>query len=168
MRYYIADLHDMDENVILYTHRPFANAQEQHDEFVKRWNETVSDEDEVFLLGDVGDPHILCELNGNISIVCGNHDDYDEIAQFISKDKLHNVYVSKYPIFIEPVLLTHAPATFLPSELPYLNIHGHLHDAFYGKGDTWAEGRRYFNVAADMIGFAPISEKEIIEQLEYH
>lgn len=168
MKYYIADLHNGDENIILYSHRPFKSAEHQHAEIVRRWNEKVSDEDEVFLLGDIGNPNILNELRGNITIVCGNHDDYNELVAFVCGNDIEDrVYVSKYPVFIEPVLLSHKPVTFLPPEFPYLNIHGHIHDAFYGKLGTWNDGRRHFNVSAEVVDYAPISEQEIIEQLKY-
>ena len=168
MRYYIADLHDMDENIIMYTHRPFKNIDEQHESFVTKWNERVRSEDEVFLLGDIGAYDILRELNGQITVIVGNHDDYDDLVRFVHKNKLDNkVYVSKHPIFIEPVILSHEPITFLPPELPYLNIHGHLHGMRYGKDGGWNDGQRYFNVAAENIGYAPISEQEIMAQIGF-
>lgn len=168
MRFFIADLHDMDENTILYTHRPFDDAQAQHDAFVANWNEKISDDDEVFLLGDIGALGILEELNGKITIIIGNHDDYESVDAFVREHGLQDrIYVSKHAAFIEPVILSHEPITFLPPELPYLNIHGHLHGMEYGKQGTWADGRRFFNVAADNIGFVPISEQEIMQRLAY-
>lgn len=168
MKFYIADLHDMDENIILYTHRPFDNAQEQHNAFVSNWNSKIANADEVFLLGDIGALDILKELNGKITIVIGNHDSYGDVFNFVRDHDLEKrIYVSKHPIFIEPVILSHEPITFLPPELPYLNIHGHLHDMEYGKQGTWLDGRRFFNVAADNIDFSPISEQEIMNQIQY-
>lgn len=41
MRDYIADLYDMDPNILVYAHRPFANIEEQHRAFVENWNERV-------------------------------------------------------------------------------------------------------------------------------
>lgn len=168
MRYYIADLHDMDPNILVYTHRPFANVEEQHRVFVEKWNKRVGADDEAFLLGDVGKPDILLELNGFITVIVGNHDDYGELVEYVRKHYLDGrIYVSKHAAFIEPVILSHEPITFLPPELPYLNIHGHLHGMMYGVPGKWGDGQRYFNVAADNIGFTPISEEEIIEAIGY-
>lgn len=167
MKFYIADLHEMNPDVLLYTHRPFCDVRQQHDALVENWNERVSDGDEVFLLGDIGDYGILSELNGNITIVVGNHDDYGELLRFITENDMQDrVYVSKHPVFIDPVLLSHEPVTFLPPEFPYLNIHGHLYGMMYGiPSGKWSDGQRYFNVAVENIGYAPISEQEIISAL---
>lgn len=167
MRYFIADLHDMDPNIITYTHRPFSDVDEQHRHFVKAWNERVEDDDEVFLLGDIGNPSILFGLKGKITIVCGNHDIYEELVRAVREMGIEErVYISKHAIFIEPLLLSHEPVTFIPPEFPYLNIHGHLHGLEYGKGEDWEGGKRYFNVAAENIGYAPISESEIVERID--
>lgn len=56
-----SDLHLGHANIIRYCDRPFADVREMNDELIRRWNETVSSDDEVWVLGDValyqGDSH---------------------------------------------------------------------------------------------------------------
>ena len=166
MRYYIADLHNYDENIMVYEHRPFKNCEHMRNEMINRWNSIVTENDEVFLLGDIGNPEIITQLHGKITIVLGNHDVYDDVMFFAEGNK--NIEISKYPILVGGSLLSHEPITFLPKEFPYLNIHGHIHHFNYGiNSKKWSDGNRYFCVSVEQIGYKPISEKEIIKLIEY-
>lgn len=163
MNYFISDLHIGDINIIMYEHRPFKNILEMRKTIVKSWNNKIKDEDTVYLLGDIGDISILNELNGKIVIVCGNHDNYNEI-----KDVFPNIEISKYPIMVDGFWLSHEPITFMPKECPYLNIHGHLHSLIYGTEDrTWIGGNRYFNVSVERVNYTPISQEEIARIMQY-
>ena len=48
--YIIADTHFGDENIRLYEERPFQNTDEMDHEMIRRWNETVTDDDLVYHL----------------------------------------------------------------------------------------------------------------------
>ncbi len=75
MDFFISDLHIDDSNIIMYEHRPFATLEDMKAIIVKNWNATVTDKDNVYLLGDIGkSTNILNELQGNITVVMGNHD----------------------------------------------------------------------------------------------
>lgn len=66
------------ENIIKLANRPFANADEMNATLVRNWNEVVSNDDIVYLMGDVTwgrGIHWLKQLNGAIAILPGNHDD---------------------------------------------------------------------------------------------
>lgn len=146
-------------------HRPFKNLEEMRNTIVYNWNSRVACTDTVYLLGDIGDISILGELKGKIIIVLGNHDIGIE-------DKIKKYYpsieVSKYPIMVDGLWLSHEPITYMPPECPYLNIHGHLHNFNYGLlGRSWNEGNRYFNVSIEQINYTPISIKEIAKKMEY-
>jgi calcineurin-like phosphoesterase family protein len=163
MRYYIADLHDMDPNMICYYRRPFDSVEEQHRVFVNNWNDTVKPEDEVYLVGDIGDYNILHELNGKIIVVTGNHDDAEKLRKMFP-----DLEINTHPIMVGNMWLSHKPITYMPPEVPYLNIHGHIHSMSYGpEGKTWGEGNRYFCVSVEQIGYKPISEEEIAKKIEY-
>lgn len=163
MKYFIADLHIGDKNVMLYEHRPFETAEKMREQIIKNWNEKVNDEDEVYLLGDIGDISILNELKGNIIIVTGNHDNADLI-----KNNCPNIEVNTHPIMVGYLWLSHEPIGYMPPECPYLNIHGHLHRFNYGLlGRTWEEGNRYFCVSVEQINYTPISEEEISKIIQF-
>ena len=80
-----------------------------------------------------------------------------------------SIEVSKYPIMVDGLWLSHEPITYIPPECPYLNIHGHLHNLNYGLlGKTWNEGNRYFNVSVEQIDYTPIFIEEIAKKIEYN
>ena len=78
--FFTADPHFGHTNIIRYENRPFASAEEMDQELIRRWNETVSPEDTVYLLGDFSfygkekSTEILSALQGHIRLVMGNHD----------------------------------------------------------------------------------------------
>ena len=164
MDYFFADIHNKDENIIQYEHRPFKDNDEMRRVIIENCNNTVTDDDTLYLLGDIGDIEILEHLRGKIIIVAGNHDNVDEI-----RARYPHIEVSKYPIMVGPLWLSHEPIGYMPPECPYLNIHGHLHRFIYGLPDrTWKGGNRYFCVSAEQTGFRPISRIEITRLMEYN
>ena len=69
---------------------------------------------------------------------------------------------------VDSMWLSHEPIGYMPPEIPYINIHGHLHRFDYGLvGRTWGEGNRYFNVSVEKINYTPISSDEIISAIKY-
>ena len=78
--YFTADPHFGHANIIRYENRPFASVEEMDRELIRRWNETVTPEDTVYLLGDFSfygkekSAEILAALQGQIRLVMGNHD----------------------------------------------------------------------------------------------
>lgn len=123
MNYYISDLHIGCKN-------KFDNRTLEHDEIlVKNWNKVVHNDDNVYILGDIGrlgqnkDNEYVCSivsrLKGQKHLVVGNHDikglkdnrvsqlfteicDYKEIKDSIKIDKgsiQKKLVLSHYPIF---------------------------------------------------------------------
>lgn len=163
MQYFISDLHIGDKNIMTYEHRPFEKVERMREVIVQNWNETVASQDTVYLLGDIGDISILDALAGKIIIVCGNHDNANEL-------KLNYPYieVNTHPIMVDNMWLSHEPIGFMPPEIPYLNIHGHLHSFEYGlPGRKWEDGNRYFNVSVEKINYKPISADQIKKLIDY-
>lgn len=162
-RYYIADLHIGDKNVMCYEHRPFKTVKEMKDTIIKNWNSVVNADDEVYLLGDIGDIDIIERLEGKIIIVVGNHDNADEL-----KKKYPNIEINTHPIMVGYLWLSHEPIGYMPPECPYLNVHGHLHRFNYGLlSRNWEDGNRYFCVSVEQINYTPISEEEIAQKLNF-
>ena len=164
MEYFISDTHFSDPNILIYSRPNFKSIEEMNNLIVKNWNETVTNKDTVYILGDIGNLEYLNKLNGNKIIIIGNHDRYEEIL-----DKYPDIKVYDKPIIEKWMILSHEPIVFLPKEAPFLNIHGHLHqfDYRYGTSLNWYDGNRYFNVSCEKINFTPISKEEIIKQIEY-
>lgn len=81
MRFFTADHHFGHANILKYTSRPWDTLEEMHEELIGRWNNVVSDNDYVLVLGDFtyrGGMGVLADvvprLNGDIALLCGNHD----------------------------------------------------------------------------------------------
>ena len=52
MIYYIADMHFGHENVIRFDDRPFADTEQMDEVLIQNWNERVTADDTVYVLGD--------------------------------------------------------------------------------------------------------------------
>ena len=51
MNFYIADMHFGHKNVIRYDNRPFDSIEEMDKAMITLWNETVGDDDVVYIIG---------------------------------------------------------------------------------------------------------------------
>lgn len=120
MNYYISDLHLFHKNAIQFDKRPFGSIEEMHETIKKKWNNKVTNEDTVYILGDVsfrGKKEELIDyissLKGRKILIKGNHDhmtderyyqlfeevcDYKEIQDSVN-GKNYNLILSHYPIF---------------------------------------------------------------------
>lgn len=72
--------------------------EKMNQEIIKDWNNTVNDDDVVFILGDVSFASIqdtvgiLCQLNGELHLISGNHD-----SRYIEKDIFRNCFKTIQP-----------------------------------------------------------------------
>ena len=86
--WFSSDLHFGHQQEFIWGPRGFKSSQEHDKTIIKNWNEVVSPQDEVYLLGDImlGDNNygIKClqQLNGKIHIIRGNHDSETRIALY--------------------------------------------------------------------------------------
>lgn len=115
-KFYISDLHLGHGAIIKIDKRPFSTYEEMYDTIVRNWNNTVSDEDTIYILGDFSFKtsialDIVKKLKGHKVLILGNHDclneelkkHFDVITDYYEMtDKLnHNsvrVILSHYPI----------------------------------------------------------------------
>ena len=93
-----SDLHFGHNKDFIVQARGFETVEEMNAEIVKRWNERVLPDDDVYVLGDLtlGDIEegirLISKLNGYIHIIKGNHDTdtkierYKELPNVISID----------------------------------------------------------------------------------
>ena len=89
--WFTSDLHFGHRNVIKFCNRPFADEKEMGKSLIENWNNTVSDNDIVFVLGDTfwfNDSHsikkVLSQLKGkDIYILPGNHDEFESYHRVV-------------------------------------------------------------------------------------
>lgn len=155
-----SDPHFRHANLIT-KYRGYSNVEEHDEMIIRNWNSTVNSKDKVFLLGDLSIEKdvsdLIIRLNGNITIVGGNH---DLPKHLINYSKLPNVNGIAGIIKYKGFWLTHGPLH--SSELRgKRNIHGHTHKGImkrFGFPD-----KRYVNICAERIDFKPIEFNKIKE-----
>ncbi len=173
--WFIADTHFGHTAILKYEDRPWENTDQMDTALINNWNETVSDEDVIWHLGDVAlttKPRILqilAQLKGHKHLVCGNHDrgrtctwwrnhgfesavKYPQTVELILKQPGRG-FIPGGPI----VTLSHVPVP----NTEILNIHGHMHANKYR---TMSDGdpALYRCVSVEQTGFRPVSLEELL------
>lgn len=80
MIYFISDLHLCHNRTFVWGKRGFNSVEEMNNAIVERWNNVVTDDDDVFVLGDLilqdneTGAALIRQLKGKIHIILGNHD----------------------------------------------------------------------------------------------
>lgn len=125
MNYYIADMHlfcnSQTQAGVNYDGRPFANVEEMNAYFLSRWNAKITNNDTVYILGDIAfrgnqeqQVKLVSRLRGRKILVKGNHDDlrdyryvklFEEIVDYKELTdsfggKTYKLVLSHYPILM--------------------------------------------------------------------
>lgn len=150
-----SDLHFGHANIIRYTKRPFASAEEMDARLYENWAATVGAEDTVVFVGDVAmrqavGEHTWQRIRAAPGIakhlVFGNHDltasgglrvaGFNDICAVLSIDG------------DPPLLCTHMPLHDVPAGC--VNVHGHTHDE---------KPRRsaHINVSVEQLEYRPVA-----------
>ena len=159
MNYFCSDQHLFHKNIIKYCNRPFDSVDHMNEEILRKWNEKITDDDTVYIVGDFAlgrkekAAEWLSQANGKKILIIGNHDRNPKIMKEMGFDEVH------YQLEIttsnnERWLLSHFP---LPLDLikSYSRlVHGHHHS---GPRST---GKRV-NVCVDLWDYMPVSEAQI-------
>lgn len=177
MRYFISDTHFNHKNVIKYDKRPFDSLEEMEWEIIKRWNNTVSNKDIVYHLGDFGfgNPkrfrEIIKCLNGEINLIRGNHDLQNAFTakRCVMDDgtPMFNDLGDLDVIVIDGIqcTLSHYPykedrfPQYCPQNVGNVLIHGHSHNYV----PVYHDGQ--INVSCCLWDYTPVSEKQIIKMI---
>lgn len=127
----IADTHFGDENIRLYEERPFPDTETMDCEIIRRWNETVDEDDLVYHLGDFcaqGEERcreLARKLHGHKRLLLGNHDLYLSTQKWreIGFEECYDLPIVLKEFFI----LSHEPL-YMCRSMPYANLFGHVHN----------------------------------------
>lgn len=171
MIYFISDTHFNHDREFVYEPRGFKSIEEMNETLIKNWNETVTNEDDIYVLGDffLGTDYdyineVLDKLNGRIHLVVGNHDTPSKITWYTSwnniieiadalriKYKKREFFLCHYPVLTAS--LEQDPNRAV------INLFGHTHSK-----DKFYEDRPYmYNVAADAHDNRPVSIEQVIK-----
>ena len=161
--YFIADTHFGHDRIIEICNRPFADVEEMNAQLIQKWNNKVSDEDTVYILGDFcfkmskqDAIKILKQLKGKKVLIRGNHDKYAGQRDFdscfqricdytqITEDK-QQIILCHYPIIDYAGMYYGAKM-----------IYGHIHNKYIPHKDMYC-------VSAECVNYEPVSLLEILE-----
>jgi calcineurin-like phosphoesterase family protein len=179
--WFTSDLHFGHANIIEYSGRPFADVEAMNEALVDRWNDTVSDDDTVWVLGDVALGRIaeslgcVGRLNGRKLLLAGNHDrcwsELGHRAEGWTERYLEAGFaeIHQGQVWIE-LGERRVPACHFPyrgdshDEDRYVEerptdtgdwlLHGHVHE-------RWRQRGRMINVGVDAWNYRPVSEFEL-------
>ena len=177
MKYFISDHHFGHKAIIQMANRPFEDVFVMNEFMVNAWNSVVTNEDEIYHLGDVSYKMnnnqlkaILYRLNGKIHLIKGNHDkdkvlnkvgdrfetiqDY-KYFQYKYEDKEYNFALFHFPIYSWQGRFRGA-----------IHLHGHTHmnpiDDTTGKD---IHGH-IMNVSVEHLNYIPISIVDVINKFK--
>ena len=171
----ISDLHLGQKSILNFERedgtklRPFRGLHEMHGYIADRWRSVVTDDDKVYVLGDVASIKsvklLLAGLPGKKRLVRGNHDLFSD--NWYHEAGFQRIYGVRQ---LGGVWLTHVPMHPCSMEGRAIgNIHGHLHAQVVKTIEpdgAWNEvpDNRYFNACVEQIDYTPVSIEAIIEE----
>lgn len=180
--FFISDLHFGHVNCMAFDNRPFKNIEEHDNELIRRWNEVVGIDDDVYILGDISwysstkTIEIFKNLNGNKHLIKGNHD-----GKLLRNADLRNLFVEicdYKEIQLDNgvgIVLCHYPIPCFKNHFyGWYHLYGHVHISFehnmmehqkYLMTELYTRPCNMYNVGAmiDYINYTPRTLEEIIE-----
>ncbi len=178
MIYFSSDLHFCHQKDFIYEPRGFTSTEEMSNTIIRKFNEIVTVDDDLYLLGDImlGGPNsiesgmaLFNQLPGRIHLVWGNHDN-DRRKEAMS-NHLNVVEVIGYAGIIKynkyHFYLSHYPAVTAnfdndkPLRQRTLSLSGHTHSK-----EKFNELTDSYNVAVDAHNCYPVSIDEIINDFK--
>lgn len=134
---YISDTHFFHGNILKFDNRPYHDMNEMLDDMKRRWNQSVTNADHVYIAGDfvwrMGPEaeRFLRGLNGNLHLIVGNHDRFIKSKNFAKRFEeivLYKKMTDTDGVSERPVIISHYYIPFYDTH--YYNgvlIHGHSH-----------------------------------------
>jgi calcineurin-like phosphoesterase family protein len=158
--FFTSDTHFGDIRVLRIDKRPFKSVEEHDEALIANWRETVTDEDEVWHLGDFAlhvDAARIAELlrilPGRKHLITGNNDGPDTLAAsgWASVQSYAEIKVDGHPL----VMCHYAFRTWKNMGKGWIDLHGHSHGLL--KRQT-----RQYDVGVDLFHFRPVTLETIL------
>jgi len=177
MIYFTSDTHFNHSNIINLCGRPFDNIEQMNNLMIQNWNSCVTDDDDIYILGDfmfkgsgIDANKFIQRLNGRKYLIRGNHDKYAEDETFIidNFEWIKDYYVLNYKKI--KIILFHYPILEWDGYFgDTIHLHGHVHNC--GKNPEQKKrmsvlGKRAVNVGVDVNNFSPVSIEKILRMIE--
>lgn len=176
MIYFISDTHFYHRNIITFGKRPFKDEQEMNQILVKNWNDTVTDQDTIYIVGDMfcrvkskeEIENILKQLKGKKYLVIGNHDTswlkkYPELKEYFKNCQEEYLLHYAEKGMQRTIILSHYP------QLEWKNyykgayhIFGHIHNKKDEPQTTYLKlQNKMFNATVEINNYKPVTFEEI-------
>jgi calcineurin-like phosphoesterase family protein len=161
--FFTSDQHFGHYNIIKYCNRPFHSLEEMDETIIERFNQRVTNRDEVYHLGDFAwcdAPYYFSRLNGRAHhLIIGNHDRKHLKKDFDLFNSVQDVKVVRHEH--RSVFCSHyAHARWPASHHGRIHAFGHSHAQFKGIGKS-------FDVGVDNFNFYPVSFEGLFEITNY-
>lgn len=177
--YFTSDLHVDHNNIIKYSPRTrghFGSLAEMNEAIRTGWNDTVDDNDTVYVLGDVSFQKnkdearaFIKSLRGHKHLILGNH---DQVIKKYCLDLFESVHDLRRVTFDDPsaprgrweVVMCHYPiVSWDKRHHGSIHAHGHCHGTLVLPGDLQSN---MFDVGLDNPdwGFKPVSLKQLTDR----
>lgn len=173
--FFTSDLHFGHNREFIFKPRGFSSVEEMNKSIIERWNSVVSNEDEIYILGDLmlGDNAVgvkcIKQLNGKLHIIPGNHDSesrieiYKALPNVVEVEWGHPIKLNGYHFLISH---WHTETSNINNAAPLkrqlINLFGHTHS----KEKFYEDIPFYYNVAVDAHDCYPVSIETIINDCE--
>jgi calcineurin-like phosphoesterase family protein len=175
VKWFTSDHHFGHRNIIKYDNRPFETVAEMDECMITRWNEKISPEDNVYIVGDFSfyrhdtTAELVKKLNGKKHLIWGNHDDhnrnrllkiFDSVYDQVILQLANNIRVKvcHFP-YVAPEESQEHPRhkKFRPHNEGHWLICGHVHL-------LWKinESLKCINVGVPVWDFYPVNHDKII------
>lgn len=168
-----SDLHFMHNKPFLYEPRGFDNIYDMNETIIKNFNEVVSWNDDLYILGDImlndneEGMKSLRRLPGRIHIIRGNHDTDNRVELFLNEPRItyhgwadvlkyngHNFFLSHYP--------TNTYNVDDAKRKKYLiNLYGHTHQ----QTNFYNDNPFMYHVGVDSHNCYPVHIEDIMSDV---
>ena len=159
-KWFISDTHFSQQRTLDFSKRPFRNVKEMDLEIISNWNKSVSVNDDVYVLGDMGenDKYLDCLNFKTLHFVKGNYerDKVPDLVESLKKRKNVKVYDNdecKVKVGDFNCVLRHEPITDYILKDDELVLYGHIHGRQLIKN-------KGLDVGVDCHNFTPVSEED--------
>ena len=179
---FISDLHFGHTNALSFDSRPFKTIEGHDEELIRRWNERVEIDDDVWILGDFSwygatkTIEIFNRLNGVKHLCIGNHD-----KKLLKNKDVRNLFIEivDYKEIVLGnnigIVLSHYPIPCYNNHFyGWYHLYGHVHNSFewhmmernkYEMTELYNKECKMYNVGCMLpyMNFYPKTLEEIIE-----
>ena len=167
-----SDTHFNHNKDFVYAARGFKTIEEMNEAIIKNWNAIVTDEDTVYLLGDVimGEDlqaglRLISKLKGKKYLAYGNHDTDARLKAFKTNRFFEDIqmgYRLKYGK--KNFILTHYPTVTANGEdIRTINLYGHTHQ---NESNFFEERIYMYHVGMDSHNCTPICIDDVIAEIK--